>query len=1514
MKEGDASTASFDLAATTGGRRALAGFLLQILRSVQLGIELTVEIPDPEKHTKLVLHLEPEEGGDVAVRGATHEIVEQVKMRTPKGRWSTGEVARKVLPDLLRSVRRDMRQSLVFVTNNDAGLGPLLEYVGARGKHECLKLRWGNSRVTTAEFELRIANAVGLSETTPDLRHLLDNLKIRIVDPTTIETEIEALLMPMLPSGSDPASARLELMGRLFELSTKGARLSADDLLSLISPDARRLLAHVRSLPDLVAHHVAADAELLGYGSEKQARLSPPSLSAPLTILNGESGQGKTWTLAQSAFETIRKGGLAVILRAPQRLREIADVINERIWQPAHEVATTVQMMARNLKEPFADKNDVWLTVYIDDVQDRSLAVEIARCRWREHGVRIVVSCQPRIRDVFQTIAPTTEVVPIDDFTSSELRRFLRLHGRDDNLDTIPDDIFELLLKPVHAGVFIELENRDDWAGVTEYELFHAYWRQATLLSREQSDFPSDGHALTQLAGSLLAGQSNYPWRIHELKRAGITDEALLRLEQVGLLRRPAPDQIMFATDRMLNWAVAEHIAAAIKRKNMSPVDADQLLAEVEGAVTVDGTKVGNRLGYVYFDAFWLLIRELEPAFIAELVRLGNDRARNEAHTKERWENGFGSLGSGIVPVLETLAPALQDDDWELVHGLPFALAAAGRSDPGPVRKCIKRLFASGSPAEIVLAMRTACFVPAPEALDDMWIEHLRLVAECDRQLGSSEPQSRFDSIQHQEVSGDAVGQAIAVDPEWLSRKLGCETDAFELNQLVWRLNNLDLTNDEMASEIWTRNQDHVSVHLPITSKAYIAAIRRFKASSYTEALAEATIEGEEDQRDRVLRTRARLDPSGASKEIADGGGDYGWSAANWWFDDLLAADQKGLSRALRLRARRSEDPMTDLILYYRFNPNAMDRETLALVLDGFTTLLSQSNERNCEPDGNEGRLHHALRFLPQLVSPAHFAALRDRAGTDLERELTAFAVRRDGRRSMIRDTTGNECERILAMIGGTGFAEHVVAQLRRKNRFGRQDGLLSSLWTEDPTVTQALADTEFDADGETFGAVARMNALAVHGLDDGIEEMIASGTPIFVNAAEMRSSHDRDLTALRARIAELLRSGDPESLDMASALTGFMSSPEDAASLLPFFLRSNTSVKLRRRMLASFRALGFYSPDILPLLETMLRSDDGEEVEFIASYLARFGDADARKVAVDWLGEHGNLGSGNLRQSLLAPLLEHEDTKAAALKHVETYRGDGGLIVDGVLLRYLADEGDRGAREELLRATHRVSGMMRNPTREGILYLARSDPDEAYLMARRWMKRRRATVAIDLLLQLDAEKASIDLVDFCRNAEPSMKFGIRRRLRLALGGEDLAALIEPLAAASTAPDRKLAAYLATDVPPACSLDWLDDLASDRSEEVVAEARAAIVGRELEAHCMEQIAMVSGSPKPMQWALLSTIIENVDPVYLWSRSDPASLGTVLAELPHEFFSELENTRSRARKAREDAAKKEDRRS
>lgn len=1506
---------------TTGGQRAIAGFLFQILRSVQIGLRVTAEIVlSSDQPSNMTLTLEPTDAGDLHLRRFESSSIEQVKTRASNRRWTSATIARDVISDLLRGSRPETQQLFRFVTNNPKGLGPLQDFLARRrgeiSSSSARKLRWGKDRVTAEAFAARLASAAGCAVDDPRFVWLLDRFSIDVVQPTDAQEEIDSLLRPILSPGQRAADKRYELMSRLMEIAREGRSIEAGDLLAMISPDALLRLQHSQTLPGHLSRTLTTDCIGLGYDDAQQVRLIPLAPSAWVTVLSGESGQGKTWSLCQSALAQAGRGELAAAFRSPASFDALVNAINERVWLPAYETIAPLTVIARRLAPDLRRTEGCWLTVYLDDLQDRNLAETLARFDWSTCGIRLVISAQPRITHVIQQARPETVVVPIKKFTSAELRRYLRCHGRDAPLETMPDDVFELLLKPIHARVFVELPARSEWVGSTEYELFKAYWDFATGHARSQYDHPCDSERLAALAGTLLESRPRYPWRPRDLQRAGLDERALMRLEAVGLIRRSEPDRLMFASDRMLSWAVSEYLVTRIVDECWSADQADRELGRIESIVALDGTAVGRKLSYVFLDTLWLLFRESTPTFIANLLLASVRRQPHEWRGEKMWSRHVGTLGPQLLPALEILAlrPYDEDHEWDIPSNIPYGFVSAGETDRSAVIAAVRRLLISGADQAVMIALKVAEHIAMPDVVDILWSIHIRYEREFAHCMSEPARDEEFGRLaQRRDISSAALKPAVTAAPVWLDRRITDTSDPFEVDQLLWLVIDPKHVDETRARDVWERYKAHFLTILPQNSKALIAALGYFSDTTNRTRLDIVSRTQEDFLASRVLKSRARIDPAAAFQQIRDREEEYSWSTSTWWLPELVRVDAKQLSSAIRENASKGDHPLTDVILFYDHYSEFMDEETLEWALDAFASGLQAFNDSyNASANARLGPLGHALRFLPKLTEPWQFDCLTRRAGTLLERELVRFACRRRGRTSLSYDWEGAECERILAMIGGEGFDALVTAELERLDRFGREDGYRAAHWSESPQVGAALRATENDHDANGHHPVMRMQALAVHQCDVQLEAMVRANVPVYLNAAELRSAGDRQMSTLRVRVEALIGTGDPEELRVATQLAGFLREPQDGQALVPKFADPTTPEATRRAMIGTFRSLRLYDPALLPTARALLIGRIDNHAQFVATYLAEMGDRDAKNVTVEWL-DALDLGTwSSSHHSFLIPLLRHPDSRPAVVAFMQRSRQRGHLVMEGAYLRVLADAGDARAQEELVRTAYRgPDGFLTDPV-AGIRYLHTIDSEEAFFAATRLLARHRQPAAIDLLLRIDINSAIPLLLRLYRQAPPSVRWEIARRLRLHINHGQLSALLDDLAHSTRHDDRTIAAELGGWMPPNVGFEWLEAFGDDQSPTVREAAQEALRKRAREAAAMAHLRAMDGSPKPVKWARLSTIFECVDPYFLWSRSDPASLRAFLDAHPTEFTVEARQLLSRRQKALDDEAKKADR--
>lgn len=1090
-------------ASPTGGQSAIAGFLFQILRSVQLGTRVSVELRlgDDEEVEDAAMHLtlEPDNGGDHQLQAHSGTEIEQVKMRASHRKWSASDIARDVFPDLLKAVSPEETQAFRLVTNNEQGTQELMRFVehfraSRSDKKGQPTFQWGHRQISADQFLVHLAHAAKVKPNDPELKQLLQNFDIEIIDTASAESEVDHLLSLMLAPDQKAEDKREEITSRMLKAASRGQTLSDSDLMNMIGPHAKMRLEHARNLPGILKTKLQPDLMVLGYDPTKQARVEPHIPVDSITVLSGESGQGKTWSLSQAAQSQSDHGELAIAFRAPTDFDAVVSEINERIWLPAYDKNAPISDIARKLMPALNTESGTWLTVYVDDLQDRELAKKLVSFDWAAVGIRLVVSCQPRITKVIADCQDNPKIHLIDNFTSAELRRYLRYHGRDAPLETMPDDVFELLLKPIHAKIFIELPERTEWVDCTEYEFIKRYWDFATRQAHEQGDHPNDAPRLTTLAGRLLGDTPRYPWTFQDVQNANLDDAALQRLEKVGLVWWPEPDRFAFRSDRLLNWAVAERLCTQIVDEQWSAEQVDEELERIDSIKSAKDEPIGRRLGYVMLDTLWLLSNELPPKFIADILLAQMHRLPHEGRQETMWSQHISTIGTRLLPVLEDLALRSYDEetDWDIPRNIHFAIAAIAKEDADAVIDTIERLLASDNAGAINVALKSACTVSATRLLDRLWDIHSQRATELDEYR--DDPDRGDKSIElmgRRDISSKALKMAVAAKLIWLEDKIKTTSERQHLEHLLWVLCDRDILDNQATADIWTRQKEHFRSTLAQDSVAMIHALKHFSDFDNHKWLDGVPLSRENALDDRVLSSRAQLDPIAALKQIRERSEDNSWFAATWWLPELARTHPVELADAILDNAKKGDNPLTDIILSYSHFPELVGEKTLEWVLDQFADRLKKFNEEHsADPDHQTGRLGHPLSFLPRLVHPWQFDCVAKRAGTTLEDELVRFATARSGRSSRNRDLQGQECERILAMMAGDGFDALVVSELNRADQMGREDGYTASQWTEAGSVTDALYSADSVADGG-YGQVQEMETLAVHQLDGKLEEMV---------------------------------------------------------------------------------------------------------------------------------------------------------------------------------------------------------------------------------------------------------------------------------------------------------------------------------------------------------------------------------------------------------------------------------------
>ncbi|MBB4097461.1 hypothetical protein [Sphingomonas kyeonggiensis] len=1491
-----------------GGPATIAGILFQMFRSLAAGFDAVVEhVRSDEAGAEALLTLEPP-AGDLH-RESDEIIIEQIKMRRGIKPWSAGEIAEEVFPDLIKAVPAapTKPQLYRFTTDRDEGLTELRDYAAAmRGNplespdalddgEKCF--RYGRARQTARSMFLRLAYRAGANTAAARRRlwAVLRSFEIVTVAEDRMIGEIDRLIAILADNEDLVEFHRGKLLSDVLGLARSSASLRMSTLLRNNHLDPERLL-HIARLPRMLADTAAKDATTLQYRPGEEARASTLRMVSAVSLLGGESGQGKTWVLCRAALAEASEGRPVVLLAAQGTVAAIEAEIVKRVWLPNYSDLLPLVTVAKRLRPGLEDKDGYWLTVYLDDLHDRALARELIAARWSDLGIRLVLSAQPGIEDLLSA-SWEISVYSIPNFDRAELRGFLERAGRDPA--PIPDDVVDWLARPILAATFVRLPETTSWSDPDEYRLMEAYWAFATRRYRDQPEHKSDGEGLKALAGTLLGEGSAYPFPIR-LRRTQLDDEAVRRLILVGLVQEN-DDGLSFAHDRLLNWALACAITDRVVDRQLDQAALETLVRGISDLRTRQGDPLGNRLGYVLLDLIWNLAVAGETELLASFL-LSHAREIAMRSGEELFlSHNLATIGAPIIPAIRRMVddPMGGGNEWLWRPYLARALRSIARSGPQQVRQQLLPLLDSPLKAQRIFALNALRAVPAIAALDRMLEIHIEHSVILKRKDDADAYAQRHANHQ---ISFAALTTAAKANPDWIDGRAEESSDPAVLEQLLWILLNIEQRD---ALPIWMRHKAKLINALGMASFAVLRAIREFADH---DEIARLDVPLETADRHAIalqIDALVRLDPDRALARIAKTDMDDLSGTSSWWLDALVHRTGKQSTAVLRPRERIKYEPFHLSRGLFQPRMELVDIGTLDIFLDEFELRLNDPVEEGEDPLGNHWR---TLDFIASLCTPEQIDCVLRRRGTGLEASLAARASQRLGRTSRVMDTLGNNARNVLAMMAGDGFDQLAVAEMRRASEEGKEDGLLTALWSDSPEVTQALRQFSKPDEARRYREVLLYNALAAHRSDAGLAALVAAGGPVYNKAAEIRSSRPPMDDAEAATYFRYLKTGTVEKARLAINMAAFSGRRDLLDAVIEAVLKRRNG-DLLQEAIGVFRHNGLYDPRLLPRLAPGLDTD--EKGGFNAFYLAACGDAEARQAVVRWLETLPERVLQHQEFSVVEELLEHQDSAESALSFLRRRLRGRARDRQSQLLIRLAESGDREAQEAVRDLAFRSPSDWGDHPIGAIRHLGVTSPAEAFAAAERLFVRHREPIAARMLLELDSVRALPIVLTGYAERKQELRWWLARLLRWWAPKSEYRALLEAWAISANQAERLQAAELAQWLPHSEPVDFLELLAEDRVRDIEMAALAALRRRSMEASAAELMTQLQGAPRPLAWSKMRAIIRLVDPYLLGHPGDPLWLGNALRDLPAEFRFDAEDYIAKAKKKVADEGKKHD---
>lgn len=1501
------------MSSTTGGQRNVAGILFQLLATLRNGLDLLIETValDPEGADALLITVEPDDGGDAQAASTRVRYVDQMKMRRGAADWTSREIAREVVRDLLLAAdRSDLPTRYRFVTDRARGseaFGRFLVAVAAMKEDEehglaevAGEYRWGQGSVSAAAFFDRIC--AELDAVAKDRRRsvwrLLTRMTIVEVTEDRLRRDIDAMLDTLVEEREAIEGKRRELMTAVLEWGATGRPVKAASVLRDAGLDPKRL-THAARVPAICAAQVAKASRSLRYDADLDVRAAPSTPLASLTILSGDSGQGKTWLLCALARRLTEEGRCALLLPAVGTIDSVEREIKRSVWHPSYDRDVPLSAVAARLGPALAGADGIWLSLLLDELSDPGLARALGSGPWSDLGIRVVATVQPDMAAMFGQISNDHVDVAVPDFSMTELREYLRRCGRD--YRHIPDDVLTLMLKPVLASIYGRLPNAANWRPNSEYDLMAFYFRWATEQAREQALHPVDGAMVKALAGTVITQPASYPWDLAVTRTQGLDPDTRRRLVRVGLLAEVGGGRLAASHDRILNWAVASHLADEVDRGTLDEAGVHEALVRIEGLATAAGERIGYRLGYVLHDLLWMLARGRSPAEVARIALLCV-RSEVAGHGGNHFfEQGLGSLGEPIIPVLVAMAREPSEGRGPaLAKRLSLAMIAVAGQEESAVAEAATSLISSPEEQTCDVGLRTLAVVPAQDALDQLW----RLNCDRDRALRGADQDARGTRYAEKERAFDALVAAARRAPSWVGAAVGDVADPDEALQLVWLLQKLDVRD---GRPIWLTGKHRLFALLPENTRGLARAVRHFLDEDELPRIAALALRPECDETDparfqdvwyaevTAFDALARLRPLDALDILPRLDRKTLRGTTAWWFPGLALRTGVDVSHALPGGSEDIGAPW-DPTSFLDGVEDLLDPHTVDVVLDALERRLSD-DERSDDQTASAPR--HHLRLLTRVGRPELLARIAARAGTGLEAVLARAAIGRNGRVGRWVDDEGRLCRDLLGLIGGTGYDDLVLAELDRENGFARQDGIAAATWSEDGRVRAKLEELAGTPQDDIGTAVFLMKALAAHGSDHGLRLMVEQGSAVYLAAVDIRDGGPPVGGELLEDIKRKLGSTVAEERLQGINLVGFCDARATAELLEPVICASSATDKEISLAIGVATQRDVYIPECLARVAPI--RDRDERGRWIARNLALVGDAAARAVVVEWFRGHPLTSLSSDELPIAFSLLQHEDSADGARDFIARVWRAGLAFGDrGAILRVLREGGDAEASAALERLPYEPSHHGPGEAVDAIRALALERPEDAMAAAERIFRRDRASAAAEVVLRLDPIRGTSLLMTEVALATIPDRWLIARLLRRRAPSDVLTAALARLAASPEAGERVIAAEIGGWMPVDRALPFLAGLVDDPDFEVELAAIAAVRRRRAEAAAMQVMRFIPKQPKTRRRAWLRAVIKQVDPDVLVDPDDPASIRPMLDGMEPEYAIEADEMIKRRR--------------
>jgi hypothetical protein len=569
-----------------GGPSTVNGILYQLLYSLlTLGsFRATGQRLAEGRLEQATLILEPSSGGDQQTISAGKRVVTQLKARSTAGPWSLQELVREVLPDLYLAVdERQPDTEYQFITEGRRGnwaevealFGSLTPTPAAGDVLQALddeaEVRFGRGRATDTSPDafwepgpytarrmfrkivdtIRLRKAAGeepYAETCRKVWHLLRGLRfVGGVTHDSLRAAVDRWLLARVGSADRLPEKRAHLLLELARRACAGdARVDSAAFLEWAGLSGAPLTDWFALGREARDHLAGVFRRKRADGAEDvrpgltQDTLGGWTNRAPVLVLTGASGSGKTWHGYRALLSAADSGDVALLVDARGDAdRDLTEASNTFWHQIAkRDEAPPLARLRARLGRVDPANQERQLTLLVDNVVSTEEARSLVEADWEGWGVRLALTCPPNVAEAVRPLLlDRGRVVEVHEFSLDELQTYLsRVVGVP--WEVVPFDVRRTLRRPLLASLFGDLVRGDCWQPRNEYELYERTWE----LLRARGVRPFDLDALRRLAMGVVLSGARYPWTAGDLRDVGLDQAAADRLTAAGWLRETTGD------------------------------------------------------------------------------------------------------------------------------------------------------------------------------------------------------------------------------------------------------------------------------------------------------------------------------------------------------------------------------------------------------------------------------------------------------------------------------------------------------------------------------------------------------------------------------------------------------------------------------------------------------------------------------------------------------------------------------------------------------------------------------------------------------------------------------------------------------------------------------------------------------------------------------------------------------------------------------------------------------------